>query len=88
MNDFIIELDDNEDNLFIKILELRLGNLKDNNYFNSNEFGLSINTTGDKGFLYTTIPTDLIERCILERSYLGIFQSYLQITGIFEETVL
>ena len=66
MNDFIIELDDNEDNLFIKILELRLSNLKDNNYLNCNEFGLSINTTGDKGFLYTTIPTDLIERCILE----------------------
>ena len=66
MNDFIIELDDNENSLFIKILELRLSNLKNNNYLNSNEFGLSINTTGDKGFLYTTIPTDLIERCILE----------------------
>ena len=66
IDDFIIEHKDNENNLFIKILNIRLENLKNNNYVNSNEFGLGINTTGDRGFLYTTIPTDLIERSILE----------------------
>ena len=38
----------------------------DNINCNDIEFGLGINTTGDRGFLYTTIPTDLIEGSILE----------------------
>ena len=56
----------NENSLFIKMLNIRLENLKNNDYANGSEFGLGINITGDKGFLYTTIPTELIERSILE----------------------
>ena len=66
INDFIIDYKNNENSLFIKILNIRLENLKTNNYVNGNEFGLEISITGDKGFLYTTIPTELIERSILE----------------------
>ena len=66
INDFIIDQEYNEYSLFIKMLNIRLENLKNNDYANGSEFGLGINITGDKGFLYTTIPTELIERSILE----------------------
>ena len=66
INDFVIGQKNNEDSLFIKILNIRLENLKNNNYINGKEFGLGTSITGDKGFLYTTIPTELIEQSILE----------------------
>ena len=66
INDFMIDQEYNENSLYIKMLNIRLENLKNNNYVNGREFGLGINITGDKGFLYTTIPTELIERSILE----------------------
>ena len=66
INDFVIEQTNNENSLFIKILNIRLENLKNNNYINDIEFGLEISKTGEEGFLYTTIPTELIEQSILE----------------------
>ena len=66
ISDFFIEDINNENSLFINILKIRLEDLKKNNHLNGIEFGLDINIKGDRGFLYTTVPIELIEQSILK----------------------
>ena len=66
VDDFVIDYTNNENCLFINILRKRLNDLQNNNNKNEKEYGLGITFNGERGYLYTTIPTELIEQTLLE----------------------
>ena len=75
IDDFVINYDDNQNCLFIKILNTRLLTFKEG--INNNEFGFSITANGERGFLYTTIPLDLLEESILKLELLNLSEKYI-----------
>jgi len=77
IEDFIIDQQNNENCLFIQILKNRLIDLKNANYINSIDFGLGINIEGDKGFLYTNIPTNLLEQSLTEIDLINFGNVYI-----------
>ena len=76
VDDFVINLKSNENCLFINILKSRLIELKENNFINNSEFGLEVTKSGDRGFLYTTIPKQLIEQSLLNVDLMNFDNQY------------
>ena len=75
IDDFVVDYENNENCLFIKIIKSRLEELN-KNYKNSKEYGLGVANNGERGYLYTTIPSELIERSILELDLMNFNSKY------------
>ena len=80
IDDFVIDFKNNENCLFINILKNRLQSIK---FADPKEFGFSEINNGERGLLYSTIPSELIDRSILEIDLLNLKNKYFG--GYFSE---
>ena len=62
ISDFVADYEYNDKCLFIIILEKRLKSIENSD---SQEFGFGEMNNGERGFIYTTVPADLLEESIL-----------------------
>ena len=75
IDDFVVDYENSENCLFIKIIKSRLEELNKIN-MNFKEYGLGVTNDGERGYLYTTIPSELIERSILELDLVNLSNKY------------
>ena len=76
IEDFVIDSTNNENCLFITIIRNRIRELINNNYMNNREYGLGVTKNGERGYLYTTIPVELIEQSILTLDFEDLNKQY------------